>query len=35
VAALFALDVGYAIYMQAYGVRHGIDTTPASPIRVY
>ena len=35
VAALFALDVGYAIYMQAYGVQHGIDTTPASPIRVY
>lgn len=35
VAALFALDVGYAVYMQAYGVQHGIDTTPASPIRVY
>jgi hypothetical protein len=35
VAALFALDVGYAIYMQAYGVQHGIDTTPASAIRVY
>ncbi len=35
VAALFALDVGYAIYMQAYGVEHGIDTTPASSIRVY
>jgi hypothetical protein len=35
VAALFALDVGYGIYMQAYGVQHGIDSTPASPIRVY
>lgn len=35
VAALFALDVGYAVYMQAYGVQHGIDSTPASAIRVY
>jgi hypothetical protein len=35
VVALFALDIGYAIYMQAYGVQHGIDSTPASPIRVY
>ena len=35
VVALFALDVGYAIYMQAYGVQHGIDSTPASAIRVY
>jgi hypothetical protein len=35
VVAVFALDVGYAIYMQAYGVQHGIDSTPASPIRVY
>jgi hypothetical protein len=35
VAAVFALDVGYGIYMQAYGVQHGIDSTPASPIRVY
>jgi hypothetical protein len=35
VVAVFALDVGYAIYLQAYGVQHGIDSTPASPIRVY
>jgi hypothetical protein len=35
VLALFALDVGYAIYMQAYGVQHGIDATPTSAIRVY
>ena len=35
VVALFALDIGYAIYMQAYGVQHGVDSTPASPIRVY
>jgi hypothetical protein len=35
VVALFALDVGYAIYMQAYGVQHGIDSTPASAIQVY
>jgi hypothetical protein len=27
IATLFALDVGYAIYMQAYGVQHGLDTT--------
>jgi hypothetical protein len=27
--------VGYAIYMQAYGVQHGIDSTPASAIQVY
>jgi hypothetical protein len=25
VAALFALDLGYAIYMQAYGVTHGLE----------
>lgn len=35
VAALFALDVGYAVYMQTYGVQHGIDATPPSAIRVY
>jgi hypothetical protein len=27
VAALFALDLGYAVYMQAHGVKHGLDTT--------
>ncbi len=27
VAALLAMDIGYAVYMQAYGVQHGIDTT--------
>jgi hypothetical protein len=32
VTALLALDVGYAIYMQAHGVRHGLDST-APPAR--
>ncbi len=32
VAALLALDVGYAIYMQAHGVKHGLDST-APPAR--
>lgn len=27
VIALFALDAGYALYMQAYGVQHGIETS--------
>jgi hypothetical protein len=27
VTALLAMDLGYAIYMQFYGVQHGIDTT--------
>jgi hypothetical protein len=27
IIALFALDLGYAIYMQAYGVQHGIDSS--------
>ena len=27
VLALFALDLGYAIFMQAYGVQHGIDSS--------
>jgi hypothetical protein len=27
VAALFALDLGYAVYMQVHGVKHGLDTT--------
>jgi len=35
VVALFALDIGYAIYMQAYGVEHGIDSTVSSQIPVY
>jgi hypothetical protein len=34
VAALFALDIGYAGYMQYHGVRYGLDTTPISPIPV-
>jgi hypothetical protein len=35
VAALFAVDLGYAIYMQDYGVQHGIDSTRPSSITVY
>jgi hypothetical protein len=34
VVALFALDIGYAGYMQYHGVQHGLDTTPPSPIPV-
>ena len=32
--ALLAVDVGYAAYMQAYGVRHGLDTN-VSHVPVY
>ncbi len=35
VLALFALDLGYAIYMQAYGVAHGIDTSVSHRVPVY
>ena len=35
VIALFALDLGYAIYMQAYGVQHGIDTSVIRHVPVY
>ena len=34
VIALFALDLGYAGYMQYHGVQYGLDTTPPSPIPV-
>jgi hypothetical protein len=30
IAVLLSMDLGYAIYMQVYGVQHGIDTTVAS-----
>jgi hypothetical protein len=32
VVALLALDVGYAVYMQAYGVAHGLDVAPSNSI---
>jgi hypothetical protein len=32
VAALLALDVGYAVYMQVHGVKHGLDSN-APPAR--
>ena len=35
VVALLALDLGYAIYMQAYGVQHGIDTSVSHRVPVY
>ena len=35
VIALFALDIGYGIYMQAYGVQHGLDTTVSQRVPVY
>jgi hypothetical protein len=34
VIGLFALDLGYGIYMQAYGVTHGIDRS-VSGVPVY
>jgi hypothetical protein len=35
VITLFALDVGYGIYLQAYGVQHGIDQSVSRNIPVY
>ncbi|MHB8659694.1 MAG: hypothetical protein ACYC91_17450 [Solirubrobacteraceae bacterium] len=35
VASLFALDLGYGIYMQLYGVRHGLDTSIGHRIPIY
>jgi len=35
VVALFAVDIGYATYMQVHGVEHGLDSTVSSPIPVY
>jgi hypothetical protein len=35
VACLFALDIGYAVYMQVHGVQHGLDTNPRSAIPVH
>ena len=32
VIGLLAVDVGYAVYMQVHGVRHGLDST-APPAR--
>ena len=35
VIALFALDIGYGIYLQAYGVKHGIDSSVSRGTPVY
>lgn len=35
VLALFALDLGYGIFMQAYGVQHGIDSSVSHLVPVY
>ncbi len=35
VIALLAVDLGYAVYMQAYGVQHGLDNNGTSPIVAY
>jgi hypothetical protein len=35
VIALFALDIGYAVYMQTYGVERGLDSTVSTRTRVY
>jgi hypothetical protein len=35
VATLLAVDLGYAIYMQAYGVAHGLDAPLVPTERVY
>ncbi len=32
---LFALDIGYAVYMQLHGVQYGLDTTPKSSIPIH
>ncbi len=34
VAALLAMDIGYAVYLQAYGIQHGIDPTITTSQRV-
>jgi hypothetical protein len=34
VVALLAFDLAYAIYLQEYGVQHGIDPTVATSVRV-
>lgn len=35
VVALLAVDIGYGVYLQAYGVQHGLDTTVSRGIPVY
>jgi hypothetical protein len=35
VVALLALDIGYGIYLQAYGVKHGLDNSVGRGIPVY
>jgi hypothetical protein len=35
VVSLFAVDVGYAVYMQTYGVQHGIDSSVDRRIPLY
>jgi hypothetical protein len=35
VVALLAVDLGYGIYLQAYGVKHGLDSNVRSGIPVY
>jgi hypothetical protein len=35
VIALFAFDIGYGVYLQAYGVKHGLDSSVGRGTRVY
>lgn len=35
VILLFAVDIGYGIYLQVYGVQHGLDTSLSQSIPVY
>jgi hypothetical protein len=35
VLALLAVDIGYGVYLEAYGVTHGLDTTVSHNIPVY
>ena len=35
VIVLLAVDAGYGIYLEAYGVQHGLDTTTSRGIPVY
>ncbi len=35
VIGLLAVDIGYAVYMQAHGVQHGLDTNPINPVPLH
>ena len=35
VGVLLALDVGYGVYLQAYGINHGLDTSVSRNVPVF